>query len=87
MVDRVPVRDSPEEAPRRQRDSAQVTRPETPLPVRVWVTQRQTGAFEADGLAVAWTDRQVEVRYSDPHGREGFVWVWANAVTRRPADG
>jgi hypothetical protein len=53
--------------------------------VRVWLTQRQTGAFEADGLAVAWTDRQVEVRYRDPHDREGFAWVWASAVTRRPA--
>jgi hypothetical protein len=51
--------------------------------VRVWVIQRQTGEFEAEGLAVAWTDRQVEVRYTDPHGREGFAWVWASAVTRR----
>ncbi|QAY69066.1 hypothetical protein [Xylanimonas protaetiae] len=84
-MDRVPGRDAPEQAPRQQRDAARVTRPETPLPVRVWVTQRQTGTFEADGLAVAWTDRQVEVRYDDPHGREGFVWVWASAVTRRPA--
>jgi hypothetical protein len=77
------MRDMPDQAPAKQRDSARVVRPLTPLPVRVWVVQRQTGAFEAEGLAVAWTQRQVEVRYCDPHGREGFVWVWAGAVTRR----
>jgi len=77
------MRDSAEQAPAKQRQGATPIRPETPLPVRAWITQRQTGEFEADGVAVAWTDRQVEVRYSDPHGREGFAWVWASAVTHR----
>jgi len=84
-VERVPMRDFPDQAPSKQRDGVPAHRPETPVPVRVWVTQRQTGEFEANGVAVAWTDRQVEVRYVDPHGREGFAWVWASAVVRREA--
>lgn len=77
------MRDSASQAPAKQRQGVPTTRPETPRPVRVWIVQRQTGEFEADGLAVAWTDRQVEVRYEDPHGRTGYAWVWASAVTRR----
>lgn len=85
-IEQVPMRDSATDSPELQRRGHAVTRPETPLPVRVWVEQRQTGAFEADGEATGWTDRQVHVRYIDPHGRQGYAWVWASAVTRRPAD-
>jgi hypothetical protein len=59
-----------------------VTRPDPPLPVRAWIHTR-TGHEAVDGVAVAWTSRAVRVRYADGHGREGFVWVWANAVARR----
>ncbi|MGF0117413.1 hypothetical protein ACQFYA_13985 [Promicromonospora sp. Marseille-Q5078] len=85
-IEQVPMRDTAADAPGEQRRGHTVTQPETPLPVRVWVVQRQTGAFEADGEATGWTDRQVHVRYLDPHGRQGYAWVWASAVTRRPAD-
>ncbi|ANC31449.1 hypothetical protein [Isoptericola dokdonensis] len=82
-IEQVPLRDCAEEAPAAQRRDARVTRPDDPPAIRVWLTARQTGEFEADGHATAWTDRQVHVRYLDPHGREGFAWVWASAVSRR----
>lgn len=81
--DQVPVRDAAEEAPRKARDGARVTRPDEAVACKVWVRARQTGEFEANGHAVEWTDRQVHVRYDDPHGRVGFGWFWASAVTRR----
>lgn len=59
-----------------------ITRPERGLPVRTWLHTSE-GDVEADGVAIAWTPRAVHVRYFDQHGREGFVWVWASAVTRR----
>ncbi|MFD1505610.1 hypothetical protein FE374_01580 [Georgenia yuyongxinii] len=59
-----------------------VTRPDEPPPVRAWIHTR-TGHEAVDGVAVAWTPRAVRLRYTDGHGREGFAWVWANAVARR----
>ncbi|KAE8763921.1 hypothetical protein [Georgenia thermotolerans] len=59
-----------------------VTRPDEPLPVRAWIHTRR-GHEAVDGVAVAWTQRAVRVRYTDGHGREGYAWLWANAVTRR----
>jgi hypothetical protein len=56
--------------------------PDEPIPVRVWIQARQSGEFLAEAHAIAWTDKQVRVRYIDKHGREGFVWLWADAVTR-----
>ncbi|MCL1801172.1 MAG: hypothetical protein FWG25_07420 [Promicromonosporaceae bacterium] len=85
MVDMVPIRDAAEEAPRKQRDGVAVRRVEEPVPVRAWVTQRQSGSFEAQAVALAWTDRQVEIRYHDLHGRVGFAWLWASAVRREAA--
>jgi hypothetical protein len=38
---------------------------------------------QVDGVAVAWTTVAVHVHYVDAAGREGFVWAWASAVTRR----
>ena len=81
--DKVPLRDGAEQAPAKQRAGEAITRPPVPLPVRVWITARQTGEFEADGFAHEWTRRQVSVSYDDPHGREGRAWVWSSAVTRR----
>ncbi|MGE9350206.1 hypothetical protein ACQP60_12120 [Isoptericola variabilis] len=82
-VDKVPLRDAAEGAPGRSRDGAHITRPERGVPVRAWITSRQSGEQLVDGEATAWTDAQVHVRYVDSHGREGFVWLWAGAVTRR----
>jgi hypothetical protein len=77
------MRDAAAGAPEAQRRGQRITEPSEPIPVRVWVQARQSGAFEAEGHVIAWTATQVHVRYIDKHGREGFVWVWANAVTRR----
>ncbi|TRW46435.1 hypothetical protein [Georgenia yuyongxinii] len=59
-----------------------MTTAHSPIPLRVWVHTRQ-GHRAVDGVAVAWTSRAVRVRYLDEHGRQGFAWVWANAVVRR----
>ncbi|GAA1646554.1 hypothetical protein [Georgenia ruanii] len=59
-----------------------VTRPDEPLPVSAWIHTRR-GHETVDGVAVAWTPCAVRVRYTDTHGREGYAWLWANAVTRR----
>lgn len=82
-MDHVPLRDAAEEAPGRSRISAHVVRPGEGIPVRAWIVSRQSGEQMVDGDAIAWTDTQVHVRYVDAHGREGFAWLWANAVTRR----
>ncbi|RZS59783.1 hypothetical protein EV386_0015 [Xylanimonas ulmi] len=79
----VPIRDGAEQASANARDCQSVTTPDALIPARVWLTARQTGEFEADGRAVAWTPRQVRARYDDPHGRTGYAWVWSSAVTRR----
>ena len=60
-----------------------VVRPDTAISVRAWIVTAQGRDVEVDGEAVAWTDRAVNVRYYDEHGREGFAWVWASAVVRR----
>ncbi|GHH69563.1 hypothetical protein GCM10017772_14720 [Promicromonospora soli] len=54
-----------------------------PIPVWVWLVLREAGDYRAKAEALAWTNDQVSVRYIDPLGREGFVWVWANAVQCR----
>lgn len=79
----VPLRDYAEEAPESARVGDRVVRPDQPIPVRAWIVQRQSRESEALGEALAWTSRQVQVRYIDAHGREGWAWLWANAVTRR----
>lgn len=72
----------PDEAPRKAREGKRVTEAASPTPVRAWLKNRES-EFQADGEALAWTSTQVHVRYIDPHGREGWAWVWASAVTRR----
>ena len=52
-----------------------IVRPEDAVPVRAWITQRQTGEPRVDGEANAWVSRQVWIRYLDPHGREGRAWL------------
>lgn len=82
-IESVPLRDAAHAAPQEQRQHDRVVEPTDPMPVRVWIEARQSGDQECDGDAVAWTERQVRVRYTDVHGREGSTWVWASAVTRR----
>ena len=77
------MRDGAHQAPKGQRDGQRIVEPPQPLPVRVWVQAGQSGDQLCDGHAVAWTAQQVHVRYLDKHGRQGWAWVWANAVTRR----
>jgi len=71
------------DAPAEARAGDRMVQPETPLPVRAWITSGRGKSFHADAHAVAWTSTQVRVRYLDPGGREGFAWVWASAVRRR----
>lgn len=52
-----------------------------PIPVTAWIHTRH-GHVEVEGVALAWTHKAARVRYIDEHGREGFAWLWANAVTR-----
>ena len=82
MVDRVPMRDMARQVPQKVLAGARVSRPEEPPRVRAWVIDGRGHDVEVDGEAVAWTTRAVHVHYQDPHGREGWVWVWASAVTR-----
>lgn len=82
-VETVPLRDYAEDAPELARRGVAIVRPEEPIPVHAWIKQRQTGEARVDGEAIAWAGRQVQVRYLDPNGREGWVWLWADAVERR----
>ncbi len=82
--DRVPRHDQPHDVPAGARPEPP-HRPSDPLPIRVWISDGRGRDFEAAGHAIAWTRRAVYVRYLDPEGREGFCWVWATAVSRKPA--
>ena len=77
------MRDCAEEAPAIARRGDAIVRPAEGIPVRAWITQRQSGEARVDGEAVAWAGRQVQVRYVSPAGREGWAWLWADAVERR----
>ncbi|UTT61274.1 hypothetical protein [Cellulosimicrobium cellulans] len=79
----MPMRDHAEEAPELARRGVTIVRPPEGILVRAWITQRQSGEARVDGEAVAWAGRQVHVRYLSPNGREGWVWLWADAVERR----
>lgn len=81
-IERVPLRDAARDVPAAVRSVA-VVRTERPVPVRVWIVDGKGRDLEVDGVAVAWTSRAVNVRYLDAGGREGFVWVWASAVSRQ----
>ena len=59
-----------------------VHRADEPLEVSAWILTRR-GHSRVDAIALAWTQKAVWIRYVDDHGREGFAWVWASAVTRR----
>ncbi|MFD2793835.1 hypothetical protein ACFS27_09800 [Promicromonospora vindobonensis] len=79
----VPMRDSAQGAPGKARNDQREIKAAEPLPVWVWLVLSNRGDYRAKAEALAWTEAQVWVRFIDPIGREGFVWVWANAVQRR----
>ena len=81
-IERVPLRDAARDVPAAVRTEG-VARPERQLPIRAWIVDGKGRDLEVDGVAVAWTSRAVNVRYIDSGGREGFVWVWASAVSRK----
>lgn len=81
-MDRVPLRDMARSVPVAARGTATTT-PGEPIPVRAWIVTGRGADVEVDAEATSWTPRAVHVRYIDEHGRQGFTWVWASAVTRR----
>lgn len=76
------MRDRAEEAPELARRGVAIVRPEAGVPVRARLTQRQSGEAHIDAEAIAWAGRQVHVRFIDGHGREGWAWLWADAIER-----
>ncbi|MFC7403754.1 hypothetical protein [Georgenia alba] len=80
-IEQVPLRDQAYSLSPAQYGSP-VHQPDEPLPVTAWI-QTRTGHYQVDGVAVAWTPKAARIRYADDHGREGYAWVWANAVRRR----
>ena len=81
-TEQVPLRDAAAGAPEAQRRGQRVVEPSDPIPARAWIQARESGEVQVDAFVIGWTERQIHVRYLDPHGREGFVWLWATAVTR-----
>jgi hypothetical protein len=77
------MRDMARQVPSKALAGDRVTRPEEPPAVRAWILDARGRDVQVDGEAVAWTARAVHVHYLDEHGREGWVWVWASAVSRR----
>ena len=84
-LERVPSRDAAQGAPSEARRSQEVVWAKEPMPVRVWLVMGMNGhqSYHAEAEALCWTQDQVWVRYIDHQRREGWVWVWANAVERR----
>lgn len=54
-----------------------------PVPVRAWVCLPRQGYVQLDGVATEYSPTAGHVRYIDPNGRTGMVWLWAGAITRR----
>lgn len=53
------------------------------VPVRFWAHVSGEGYIQMQGRATAYTPISGHVVYTDEHGREGSVWAWASAITRR----
>jgi hypothetical protein len=83
MVDRVPMREMARQVPSKAYAGERITRAATPVPVSAWLVDARGRDVLVEGEAVAWTSRTVHVHYFDQAGREGFVWLWASAVSRR----
>ncbi len=57
--------------------------PREPIPVRAWVRFHEA-TVRPEGVAVAFTDKAVLVRWESIDGRQLQAWVWASAVERLP---
>ncbi|NYI60272.1 hypothetical protein [Cellulomonas soli] len=82
MVDRIPSRATARSVPTKIADTP-IQRPDIPVPVTAWIINGRGRDVEIAAEAVAWTKRTVSLHYFDADEREGWVWVWASAVTRR----
>ncbi|MBI9115675.1 hypothetical protein [Sanguibacter suaedae] len=82
MVDKIPVRDMARSLGPKAVGQP-ITRPTESVPVQAWITDARGRDVLVTGEAVAWSPRAGYVHYADEHGREGYVWVWASAITRR----
>lgn len=56
----------------------------SPLPVRAWLDFGLT-TVEVNALALAWTPRAVQVRWTTTDGDEHRPWVWRGAVRPMPS--
>ena len=81
VIDRIPLRDMARTLPGKA-VTGTVTRPDEGMPVEAWIVNGKGDDVVVKGLAIAWTKRAVHLSYFDEHGRQGFAWVWASAVTR-----
>ena len=54
-----------------------------PVPVTFWVHVSGEGYVQLQGRATAYTSTAGHIAYTDEHGRESNVWVWASAIRRR----
>jgi hypothetical protein len=77
------MRDMARQVPVKALGSDSITRPTEAPRVRAWIVDGRGRDVEVEGEAIAWTRRAVHLRYQDSAGRQGWVWVWASAVTRR----
>ncbi len=68
---------------RRTEPSADSYVPERPLAVEVTMIWHHGGETDFDGLAVAWTPKEVEVEWTTPWGDRRRDWVRADQVNRR----
>src|SRR3954453_9415787 len=68
---------------RRTEPSAEAYQPERPLAVEVTMIWHHGGETDFDGLAVAWTPKEVEVEWTTPWGDRRRDWVRADQVRRR----
>jgi hypothetical protein len=84
-LQRVPDWEAAQGAPGGARRFQEVVWAKEPLAVWVWLVMGMNShqSYRAEAEALCWTVDQVWVRYLDLQGREGWVWVWANAVKRR----
>lgn len=61
-----------------------ITEAERPIAVEAWVPfVTPATPVRVEGVAVAWTNRAVQIEYDPGDGTKRRVWVYASAVDRR----
>jgi hypothetical protein len=81
VVDRVPLRDQAQSLSPKAVGQP-IRRLDAPVPVTAWIRDARGVDRLVAGEATAYSPRAGHVKYFDEHGREGFAWVWASAITR-----